>query len=97
MNEARAQVAPKVIIRKPVAFPYKDSKRVPWNYSYNVTFLGEETPINASEEVEDEGFYTRSGRRYTPNTKVEQVKEKSLAIEQKKKRLGGLNQLLMNQ
>ncbi|XP_052874892.1 uncharacterized protein LOC128280702 [Gossypium arboreum] len=90
MNEAGAQVAPKFVIQKPVAFPYKDSKRVPLNYSCNVTFPGEETPINVSEEVQDEGFYTRSGRRYTPNTKVEQVKEKSLAIEQKKEKPAGL-------
>ncbi|KAA3481781.1 hypothetical protein EPI10_022119 [Gossypium australe] len=27
-NEARVQIAPKVIIQKPVAFPYKDSKKV---------------------------------------------------------------------
>ncbi|XP_040967134.1 uncharacterized protein [Gossypium hirsutum] len=86
MNEAGARVAPKVVIQKPVAFPYKDSKRVPWNYSCNVTFPEEKTPINASEKVQDEGFYTHSRSRYTPNTKVEQVKEKSLAIEQKKEK-----------
>ncbi|XP_040940328.1 uncharacterized protein [Gossypium hirsutum] len=86
MNEVRAQVASKVVIQKPVAFPYKDSKRVPWNYSCNVTIPREEIPINASEEGQDEGFYMRSGRRYTPNTKVEQVKGKSLAIEQEKEK-----------
>ncbi|XP_016752731.1 uncharacterized protein [Gossypium hirsutum] len=91
MNEAGAQVAPKVVIQKPVIFPYKDSKRVPWNYSCNVTISGEEIPINASEEGQDEGFYTRSGRRYdTPNTKVEHVKGKSLAIEQRKEKLAEL-------
>ncbi|XP_052877176.1 uncharacterized protein LOC128283824 [Gossypium arboreum] len=78
MNEVGAQVAPKVVIHKPVAFPYKDSKRVPWNYSCNVTFPGEETPINASKEAQDEGFYTRSGKRYTPSTKVEQHSEYSV-------------------
>ncbi|XP_052880050.1 uncharacterized protein LOC128286692 [Gossypium arboreum] len=35
-NEARTQAAPRVIIHKPVTFPYKDSKRVPWNYDCNV-------------------------------------------------------------
>ncbi|XP_040951352.1 uncharacterized protein [Gossypium hirsutum] len=89
MNEAGAQVAPMLVIQKPVTFPYKDSKRVPWNYSCNVTIPGEEIPINASKEGQDEGFYTRSGRRYTPNTKVKQVKGKSLAIEQKKEKSVG--------
>ncbi|XP_052885760.1 uncharacterized protein LOC128294070 [Gossypium arboreum] len=89
INEVGAQVAPKVVIQKLVAFPYKDSKRVPWNYSCNVTIPGEEIPINASEEGQDEGFYTCSGRRYTPNTKVEQVKGKSLAIEQEKEKPAG--------
>ncbi|XP_052878913.1 uncharacterized protein LOC128285474 [Gossypium arboreum] len=36
-NEVETQRAPKVIIHKPVSFPYKDKKRVPWNYNCNVT------------------------------------------------------------
>ncbi|XP_040934541.1 uncharacterized protein [Gossypium hirsutum] len=91
INEVGAQVAPKVIFQKPITFPYKDSKRVPWNYSCNVTIPGEEIPINASEKGQDEGFYTSSRRRYdTPNTKFEHVKRKSLAIEQKKEKPAGL-------
>ncbi|XP_052876292.1 uncharacterized protein LOC128282162 [Gossypium arboreum] len=91
INEVGAQVAPKVIFQKPITFPYKDRKRVPWNYSCNVTIPREEIPINASEKGQDEGFYTSSRRRYdTPNTKVEHVKGKSLAIEQKKEKSAGL-------
>ncbi|XP_040938083.1 uncharacterized protein [Gossypium hirsutum] len=75
-------------VNRPVVI-ISHSKRVPWNYSCNVTFPGEETPINASEEVQDQGFYTRSGRHYTPNTKVEQVKGKLLAIKQKKEKPAG--------
>ncbi|KAA3488148.1 hypothetical protein EPI10_031923 [Gossypium australe] len=91
INKARVQVAPRVIIQKPVSFPYKDSKRVPWNYNCNVMIPGEENPANTSEEGQDMGFYTRSGRCYdTPNTKAELVKRKSLAIEQKKEKLTGL-------
>ncbi|XP_052478399.1 uncharacterized protein LOC128033939 [Gossypium raimondii] len=79
------QLAPRVIIQKPVAFSYKDSKKVPWNYDCNVTIPGEENPINASEEGNDVGFYTRSGKRYDPaNTKGEPIKEKALAVEQDK-------------
>ncbi|KAA3481493.1 hypothetical protein EPI10_021855 [Gossypium australe] len=35
---------------KPVSFPYKDSKRVLWNYDYNVTIPGEENSVNTSKE-----------------------------------------------
>ncbi|XP_040971371.1 uncharacterized protein [Gossypium hirsutum] len=89
MNEAGVQVTSKVVIQKPIAFPYKDSRRVPSNYSCNVTIPGEEISINSSEEGQDEGFYIRSGRRYTSNTKVEQVKGKSLATEHRMEKPAG--------
>ncbi|XP_017604365.1 uncharacterized protein LOC108451145 [Gossypium arboreum] len=41
VDEAGARTTPRVVIQKPVAFPYKDNKRVPWNYNCNVTSLGE--------------------------------------------------------
>ncbi|MBA0853978.1 hypothetical protein Goshw_024556 [Gossypium schwendimanii] len=41
-TESGMQIAPRVIIQKPVSFPYKDSKRVPWNYDCNVMIPGEE-------------------------------------------------------
>ncbi|XP_040944204.1 uncharacterized protein [Gossypium hirsutum] len=57
-----------------------DSKTVPWNYNCNVTILGEESLVNVSGE--DEGFYTRSGKRYDPaNARVESGKGKALAVE----------------
>ncbi|MBA0770036.1 hypothetical protein Gotri_018715 [Gossypium trilobum] len=49
-TEAGIQMAPRVIIQKHVSFPYKDSKRVLWNYDCNVMISGEENPVNASEE-----------------------------------------------
>ncbi|XP_052489846.1 uncharacterized protein LOC105763129 [Gossypium raimondii] len=79
-RESGIQIAPKVIIQKPVSFPYEDSKKVPWNYDCNVTIPGKESLVNASGE--DEGFYTRSGRRYDPaNARVESGKGKALAVE----------------
>ncbi|MFQ6668603.1 hypothetical protein Gotur_034178, partial [Gossypium turneri] len=41
-KESGIQTAPKVIIQKPVSFPYKDNKKVPWNYDCNVTIPGKE-------------------------------------------------------
>ncbi|XP_052478872.1 uncharacterized protein LOC128034137 [Gossypium raimondii] len=81
MNEEFGiQIAPKVIIQKPVSFSYKDSKKVHWNYNVNVTIPGKESLVNASEEKE--GFYTRSGKRYDPaNARVESGKEKALVVE----------------
>ncbi|XP_052482948.1 uncharacterized protein LOC128036115 [Gossypium raimondii] len=49
-RESGIQIAPKVIIQKPVSFPYKDSKKVPWNYDCNVTIPGEESLANAIVE-----------------------------------------------
>ncbi|KAA3484755.1 hypothetical protein EPI10_006821 [Gossypium australe] len=80
-NEVEVQIAPRVIIQKPVAFPYKDNKRVPWNYDCNVTILGEKN------RVQDVGFCTRSGRRYDhTNTRVKPVKGKTSVVEQKKEK-----------
>ncbi|XP_017624955.1 uncharacterized protein LOC108468584 [Gossypium arboreum] len=86
-NEAGVQLVPRVIIQKPISFPYKDSKKVPWNYNCNVTIPGGESPVSASQENQDIGFYTRTGRRYNPaSTKNEIVKEKAPMIEQRKEK-----------
>ncbi|KAA3455454.1 gag/pol polyprotein [Gossypium australe] len=59
------QVTPRVIIQKPVAFPYRDSKR--------------ENLVNVSKKVQEMGFYTCSGKRYdTPAAKTDSVKGKSM-------------------
>ncbi|MBA0788526.1 hypothetical protein Gotri_028167 [Gossypium trilobum] len=65
-NEAWIQIPPKVIIQKPVPFSYKDNKRVPWNYDCNVTTPREGNPINALEENNYDGFYTRIRKCYDP-------------------------------
>ncbi|XP_052880538.1 uncharacterized protein LOC128286838 [Gossypium arboreum] len=56
------------------------------NYDCNVTIPGGENPVVTLEKGQDEGFYTRSGRRYTPNTKAESAKGKSVVIEQEKEK-----------
>ncbi|XP_052876272.1 uncharacterized protein LOC128282138 [Gossypium arboreum] len=53
-NEVEIPTIPKVIIHKPVSFPYKDNKRVPWNYNCNVTMPEKEDIASASKEVRDE-------------------------------------------
>ncbi|XP_052484855.1 uncharacterized protein LOC128039955 [Gossypium raimondii] len=96
--EAGVQMAPRVIIQKPVSFPYKDSKRVPWNYDCNVIIPGEENPVNASEEGNDVGFYTRSGKRYDPaNTRVEPINGKALAVERGEAKTDRIESHLTNQ
>ncbi|KAA3483745.1 hypothetical protein EPI10_005891 [Gossypium australe] len=84
-TEGGAQVVPKVVIQKLISFPYKDNKRVPWNYNCNVTIPGVESSVSTSEEVQNEGFYTRSGKRYDPgNVRIEPVKSKTVAVEREK-------------
>ncbi|XP_052484904.1 uncharacterized protein LOC128039987 [Gossypium raimondii] len=45
-DEVRAPAIPKIIIKKPAAFPYQDSKKVPWNYECNTTVPGSEAAKN---------------------------------------------------
>ncbi|XP_040942156.1 uncharacterized protein [Gossypium hirsutum] len=60
---------------RPAVFPYKDSKRVPWNYDCNVTIPGKESLVNTLKEDQDRGSYTRSGRRYDTAINEEEAKE----------------------
>ncbi|XP_052878842.1 uncharacterized protein LOC128285374 [Gossypium arboreum] len=78
-NEVETLTVPKVIIHKPVSFPYKDNKRVPWNYNCHVSMLEKEDIAIASKEAQGEGSYTRSGKRYdVEDVKVEPTKAKAL-------------------
>ncbi|XP_016667297.1 uncharacterized protein [Gossypium hirsutum] len=63
-NEVGTPAVPKVIIHKPTPFPYKDSKKVPWNYDCSVTRPEEENIASASKDVQAEGSHARSGKRY---------------------------------
>ncbi|XP_016676582.1 uncharacterized protein [Gossypium hirsutum] len=76
-NEVEIPMVPRVIIHKPVSFPYKDNKRVPWNYNCNVTMPKNEDIASASKEVQNEGSYTHSGKRYDAEAiRVKPAKEK---------------------
>ncbi|KAA3467068.1 hypothetical protein EPI10_002115 [Gossypium australe] len=74
-NKVGTQAASRVIIQKPVTFPYKDSKRVPWNYDCNVM-----NSIGTSEEGQDIGFYMRSGRCYDPASTKEKTSRLELLV-----------------
>ncbi|XP_040967144.1 uncharacterized protein [Gossypium hirsutum] len=83
-NEVEIQTEPKVIIHKPASFPYKDNKKVPWNYDCNVTIR--EDIASTSKEAQVEGFYTRSGKHYdTQDIRVEPTKVKAFDIEKEKR------------
>ncbi|XP_052882279.1 uncharacterized protein LOC128290604 [Gossypium arboreum] len=60
INEVGLKMAPRIVIQKPVAFPYKDSKRVPWSYNCNVTISGGKNQVNTQGEAQDVGFYTKA-------------------------------------
>ncbi|XP_040951498.1 uncharacterized protein [Gossypium hirsutum] len=45
-DEVRTPAMPRIIIKKPVTFPYQDSKKVPWSYECNTTVLGKEIAKN---------------------------------------------------
>ncbi|XP_040931872.1 uncharacterized protein [Gossypium hirsutum] len=81
-NEVETQITPKVIIDKPVSFPYKDNKRVPWNYDCNVTMPEREDIASTSKE---EGSYTRSRKRYdAERVRVVPTKVKAFDIKKEK-------------
>ncbi|KAE8662571.1 No pollen germination related 2 [Hibiscus syriacus] len=90
-----APIRPKVVITTPLPFPYKDTRRVPWNYTTNVSMIGGPVSLektkekiqslsttSTSEAVSEVGFFTRSGRCYSPETSnaSEQVKAKGKAV-----------------
>ncbi|KAE8654967.1 hypothetical protein F3Y22_tig00117034pilonHSYRG00338 [Hibiscus syriacus] len=90
-----APIRPKVVITTPLPFPYKDTRRVPWNYTTNVSMVGGPVSLEKTEEkiqslsttstseaVSEVGFFTRSGRCYSPETSnaSEQVKAKGKAV-----------------
>ncbi|XP_016733272.1 uncharacterized protein [Gossypium hirsutum] len=78
-NEVETPTVPKVIIHKLISFPYKDNKRVPWNYNCHVSMPEKEDIASASKEAQGEGSYTRSGKRYdAEGVKVEPAKAKAL-------------------
>ncbi|XP_017644578.1 uncharacterized protein LOC108485258 [Gossypium arboreum] len=82
-NEVEIPTVPKVIIHKPVSFLCKDNNRVPCNYSCNVTMPEKEDIASASKEVQDEGSYTCSGKRYdAEGVGVEPAKAKALKEEE---------------
>ncbi|KAE8701687.1 RNA-directed DNA polymerase (Reverse transcriptase), Ribonuclease H [Hibiscus syriacus] len=88
-----APTKPKVVITTPLPFPHKDTRRVPWNYTTNVSMVGGSVSLekieekiqsvdSTSKEVSKVGFFTRSGRCYSPETSnaLEQVKAKGKAM-----------------
>ncbi|XP_052888050.1 uncharacterized protein LOC128296649 [Gossypium arboreum] len=97
-NEVETQTASKVIIHKPSSFPYKDNKRVPWNYDYNVTMPEREYIVSTSKEAQVEYSYTRSGKCYDAGgIRVEPMKVKAFDIEKKNGRISVLALLLSSE
>ncbi|XP_016747095.1 uncharacterized protein [Gossypium hirsutum] len=95
-NEVGVKMPPRVIIQRPTVFPYKDSKRVPWNYDYNVMIPGKENLADVSKEDQDMGSSMRSGRHYdSANEKAEPSKGKAIVVEQKKEKAAKF-ELLVN-
>ncbi|PPD69897.1 hypothetical protein GOBAR_DD33225 [Gossypium barbadense] len=61
---AGVPVTSKIIIKNPAAFPYKDNKKVLWNYECNTTVQGKEILASTVKEDQGMGSYTSSGKRY---------------------------------
>ncbi|KAK5839667.1 hypothetical protein PVK06_008493 [Gossypium arboreum] len=84
-NEIGAQNRPKVVIHKPVSFPYKDNKRVPWSYNCHVSLPEKEDVASASKDVQIEGSHTRSGKRYdVVGIREESTKTRNASVEKEK-------------
>ncbi|XP_040930623.1 uncharacterized protein [Gossypium hirsutum] len=94
-NEVGTPAVPKVIIHKPTPFPYKDSKRVPWNYDCSVTVLKEKNIASASKDVQVECSHTQSEKRYdTGGVRVEPTKTKGVEVEKEKETEVPINELV---
>ncbi|KAA3479563.1 hypothetical protein EPI10_020063 [Gossypium australe] len=74
-------------VNQPVVIISRPRSNKAGNYDCNVTIRSEENPINALEEGQDVGFYTRSGMSYDPsNAGAEPVKGRTTIVEQKKEK-----------
>ncbi|XP_016667431.1 uncharacterized protein [Gossypium hirsutum] len=60
------------VSEKPTAFPYKDSKRVPWNYNCNVALSGEGSPVSMSD--------TKAELVKGKSLMIEQGEERSISL-----------------
>ncbi|XP_017618159.1 uncharacterized protein LOC108462759 [Gossypium arboreum] len=84
-KEVEAPTVPKVIIHKPNPFPYKDDKRVLWIYDCSIMVPKGESIASASRGTQNEGSYTRSGKRYDERgIRMEPTKTKDVEIEKGK-------------
>ncbi|XP_016673231.1 uncharacterized protein [Gossypium hirsutum] len=84
-KKVEAPTVPKVIIHKPNPFPYKDDKRVPWNYDCSITVPKGESIASAFRGTQNQGSHTRSGKRYdTGGIRMEPTKTKDIEIEKEK-------------
>ncbi|XP_052882729.1 uncharacterized protein LOC128291589 [Gossypium arboreum] len=79
INEVGAKITPRVVIQRPAAFPYKDNKRVPWNYNRNVTYPREEslvsTPSTKVEPGKEKSVMIEQGKERTKPLVNEPVTE----------------------
>ncbi|XP_017647675.2 uncharacterized protein LOC108487845 [Gossypium arboreum] len=97
-SETGVQMSPRVIIQRPAVFPYKDSKKVPWNYDCSVTISGKESPVDASRGNQDRRSYTHSGRRCdTENEEAQPTKGKAPVVEEMKEKATKLVNELVNE
>ncbi|XP_040955950.1 uncharacterized protein [Gossypium hirsutum] len=86
-SEVRMYITPKIIIQKPATFPYKDSKKVPWNYECNTTVSGKETSAAMAEGDQGIGFHTCSGKCHDLiNPRAELTKEGASTEMQKREK-----------
>jgi hypothetical protein len=80
-----SEKVPSVVIQVPQPFPYRDNKRVPWNYGMKVISTREGKPKTEDEVVGNLtsglGGITRSGRCYTPKELEKRRKEMGKAVE----------------
>ncbi|XP_052874592.1 uncharacterized protein LOC128280479 [Gossypium arboreum] len=97
-KEVEAPTVPKVIIHKPNPFPYKDDNRVPWNYDCSITVPKGESIASASRGTQNEGSYTRSGKRYDEGgIRMEPTKTKDIEIEKRKATKIPINESVMEE
>ncbi|XP_052875470.1 uncharacterized protein LOC128280883 [Gossypium arboreum] len=67
---------------------YLKPMQPPFPKCCNVTIPGKKSPASASQENQDVGFFTRSGRRYVPEgTGTKIAKEKVPTVEQRKEKM----------
>ena len=74
-DQGLIKITPQMIVKVPMAFPYKDNKAVPWRYDCNIISAKPFDHQEPSTDIIEVDHFTRSGRCYGPDEKKDEERK----------------------